>query len=385
MKKIGLITVQRAMNYGAQLQCYATQRFLNEKGYECVIIDLSRPCHKEYVESSDFVQHSIQRKPFKKNVLDLLRKIKRFIWKNLFNIEDKHSLFLQRYNYLLDDAKKKFAEFESLMPSTRCYNSISELYKDPPIFDVYLTGSDQLWNPTQPYCLEPYFLSFAPNGAFKVSYATSIGIEDVSDNVKKDFTKWLSSYNKISVREYQAKNILEKCTSKQISVHIDPTFLISKDEWSKLSEQTLFDKYVFLFSLQYSRELLEYAKTVSDILGVKLVYIAHNEMDFPALNDSIGILNASVTEWLGYIKNAEYVITNSFHGSAFSIIFEKKFKVYISNNRGSRIVNLLANFNLESCLIRDVSKVDIHNSIDFSYVQEKINEECRRTNEYLEF
>lgn len=99
-------------------------------------------------------------------------------------------------------SESKFQDFNSQIRLSKPYRGIDELYRNPPEYDVYITGSDQVWNPTQNYCLEPYFLTFVKNkNARKISYASSIGIDQLLPKEKKDFKRWLSSYNSISVRE----------------------------------------------------------------------------------------------------------------------------------------------------------------------------------------
>lgn len=109
-----------------------------------------------------------------------------------------------------DDALTKFEVFNSVIRMSKPYKSVDAIYADPPVYDVYITGSDQLWNPTQRFCLEPFFLTFVPNNAVKISYASSIGISSLTNIEKNDFKKWLSSYNAISVREKQAQKMLNE-------------------------------------------------------------------------------------------------------------------------------------------------------------------------------
>lgn len=135
--------------------------------------------------------------------------------------------------YYSIDSKCKFDEFNKGLNLSRPYWGIDELYATPPCYDIYMTGSDQVWNPTQPYCLEPYFLTFVPKGKKKISYASSIGVTELLENEKQDFRRWLSSYDAISVREHQAKELLASFIEKPVVQVADPTFLLDSGFWKK--------------------------------------------------------------------------------------------------------------------------------------------------------
>lgn len=346
--KIGIITIHKSPNYGACLQAYALWKYLEQKGNDCEIIDLYRPYQEEYVPSKRF-QRMRQHTSF-------VSRCKQAIKKMLGLNKGKAGKLFS------DNAKLKFDKFNSQIKYSRAYKGIDEFYANPPIYDLYVSGSDQLWNPTQPYCLEPYFLTFVPNGGRKISYATSIGITDLTDEEKHKFKDWLSSYDAISVRELQAEKLLESfITDHVISQVPDPTFLLDVEEWKKLAvSPDINEKYILLFTLQWSPVLVEYCKRLSAESGLLLVVLTQIQ---PQNNGGgyIPVTDAGPKEFIGYIANAEMVITDSFHCTVFSIIMGvKNFYTYISpsNGRGSRITDLFDSFGLQNHLLNSDLKDD---------------------------
>lgn len=339
--KIGIITIHKSPNYGACLQAYALWKYLEQKGNDCEIIDLYRPYQEEYVPSKRF-QRMRQHTSF-------VSRCKQAIKKMLGLNKGKAGKLFS------DNAKLKFDKFNSQIKYSKAYKGIDELYANPPIYDLYVSGSDQLWNPTQPYCLEPYFLTFVPNGGRKISYATSIGITDLTDEEKHKFKDWLSSYDAISVRELQAEKLLESfITDHVISQVPDPTFLLDVEEWKKLAvSPDINEKYILLFTLQWSPVLVDYCKRLSAESGLLLVVLTQIQ---PQNNGGgyIPVTDAGPKEFIGYIANAEMVITDSFHCTVFSIITgANNFYTYIapSNIRGSRITDLLDIFEIKGHLL----------------------------------
>ena len=336
MKKIGIITIHNSPNYGACLQSYALWKYIIDQGYECEIIDLYRPYQEEYIPSRKFLT-SAQRVTFK-------QRIKKFIKKLLFP-EKKKLLFSST-------AKPKFDEFNKQITLSRTYRGPDELYADPPLYDLYISGSDQLWNPEQPYCLEPYFLTFVPSGRKKISYSTSIGLDDISEEDKRDFKKWLASYSDISVREKTAKRLLESFLDKEVIQVADPTFLLDLEIWNSLAIKPIDQKpYLLLFSLYYQADLVEYCLKLCEEAGLSLVVLTQI---LPESNRYKVVKDAGPREFIGYIAQAEMFITDSFHGTVFSLIMgAKNFYTYIrlGNKRGSRIIDLLETYQLSNHLL----------------------------------
>ncbi len=342
-KKVGILTIHDAPNYGACIQAFALYKYIELKGFDCELIDLRRPEHNDYIPTKKFELYCTKRASYKHRlklaVMQLLNRSP-----------------IQRYYVYSPAAKEKFDKFNEQIKMSKPYRGIEELYGNPPEYDLYVTGSDQVWNPSQPYCLEPYFLTFVRNGKPKISYAASIGIDKLTKKEKADFNNWLSSYIAISVREQQAKSILESFTEYEIEQVMDPTFLLPLSFWTSLAIAPKVSKpYILLYSIKYNPILLRFCIRLSKESGLQLIYL---EQIQPEVTNAeyMPETDAGPEEFLGYIENAEMVITNSFHGTVFSIIFAiKNFYSYIApnNNRGSRIVDLLSMCQLSNHILSE--------------------------------
>lgn len=378
MKKIGIITIHNSPNYGACLQAYALYKYIEQQGDEVEIIDLHRPyAYADYIPSKKY----ICARPVKRGRLSKMKGT----LKALFGVNTKvKSLYSPT-------AIKKFNAFNSVIKLSQAYRGIDELYANPPVYDLYISGSDQLWNPTQAYCLEPYFLTFVPkNVGKKISYATSIGITELRENEKLDFKRWLSSYDDIAVREVQAQKLLQDLLpEKEVKQVADPTFLLNPDEWKAIAVKPQQGKYILMFTLQHRPEILEYCLQLSKQSGLPLIALGQVQPD--VLDGSYtAVKDAGPKEFLGYIGDAEMVITDSFHCTVFSLIMgAKNFYTYIApnNHRGSRIIDLLGTYGLKDHLLATTldepyneltSKV-----LDYEGICETMAKERERSRDFL--
>ena len=364
MKKVGIITIHNSPNYGACLQSYALYRYIQQQGNDVEIIDLHRPfAYEDYIPSKKYVScRSVKR--------SLLSKIKGNV-KRFIGIKTKSpSLYSP-------SAINKFDEFNSVIKLSKPYRGIDELYANPPLYDLYISGSDQLWNPTQAYCLEPYFLTFVPKGqGKKISYETSVGITDLRDNEKKDFAKWLNLYDDISVREYQAQSLLQGLLAdKKVNQVADPTFLLDPKEWKNMAVKPKQSMYILMFTLQHRPEILEYCLLLSKQSGLPLIELGQVQPE--VLDGSYtAVKDAGPKEFLGYIENAELVITDSFHCTVFSLIMgANNFYTYIAptNQRGSRIIDLLNTYQTIEHLLSPDLNVSFDTLMGSQIPHQKVN------------
>lgn len=385
MKTIGIITIHNSLNYGASLQSYALLHFLLEKGFDCQIIDLYRPEHKGFENSiihKPYFKHSCT---FKKKFINILKSIVSFtfpIWHRDIRIG-------------YEEAKKKFVEFNRRLICSKSYYSVDSLYKDIPVFDVYITGSDQVWNPQQPFCIEPYFLTFAPLTSKRISYASSIGITSLPAAIKKDFQRWLSMYDAISVREKQGKKLLENITSSKIEQMPDPTFLVAKEHWMELAILPCeIEPYIVVFSLRMNDDLFNYADLMARKNRCKLIILGHFQRKYSKNITCDIIRNVGPREFLGYISKAACVLTDSFHGTVFSILLESRnFFSYIPSqyssamDRSSRIVDLLDSFELQNHLIYNLTELDVvsayNNIIETNAIRKLVLQESQKGQKFL--
>ena len=329
MKKIGIVTIHKSSNFGGSLQAYALYKFLEMQGNSVEIIDLLRPVHDRFIYDKNYKPYRNQSFSFKNRLRETVKRI--------LGRKD-------RKGYSSEISKQLFNDFFKDIKYSREYRKISELYKDAPIYDTYITGSDQMWSPMHPFCIEPYFLTFAPKGKRKISFATSIGVTELTEKEKADYKKWLSEYDAISVREKQGKQLLESfIKAKEIEVVADPTFLLDIEQWKELAvAPKLKEKYILLFVLTQSRPMIDFAIRMSKESGKKLVIIKQPLLE--SCDDYILDNNIGPREFLGYFDNADLVLTDSFHGSVFAMLMgAKNFCSYIqpTSKVGSRITDLL--------------------------------------------
>ena len=334
--KIGIITIHNSPSYGGSLQSYALYKYLYDLGHDVEIINLYRPTHEGYKAS---LHHQYNR-------TNVIEKTKNTV-KALLGIKSrKHTN--RFYN-------KNFEEFNSLVKLSRSFDGVDALYTNPPVYDVYITGSDQVWNPIQPYLIEPYFLTFVKdNNAIKVSYAASTGISRLLPNEEKMFKLWIEQYDSVSVREEELKTYLGTFVNKEITRVADPSFLLDRRIWNDNSaNEAPTTPYILLFELTHNNELVAFCKRIAQQAGIPLIVLGQNEPECPD-KSYILVNNAGPRQFINYIGNAEMVITDSFHSTVFSVIMEaKNFYAYIApgNVKGSRITDLLQIFQIEDHLL----------------------------------
>lgn len=331
--KIGIITIHKSeVNYGASLQAFALWRFISDQGYDCEIIDLLRPCHSDYKVSSSFGEKDKSRK--KKVVAWIKGIIKRT------NIPD-----------WIIDRRQKFCDFNKMAKYSRRFRSVEELFKASLDYDVYISGSDQVWNPKMPFINEPYFLTFAPQGKKRISYASSFGVDSIPQEIKPQYTNWLSKYDYLSTRENSGACIVEGLTGEKPQVVLDPVFLLKGSEWENYMQKVPGiepKNYVFVYMLKYDEKIISHALALAEKRRSPL-YMVLSEEKIVENTKVKQIFSIGPSEWLWMVANAGLFVTSSFHGTAFSIIFNTPFVVLLQNgiSTNSRITDLLLGLNLK--------------------------------------
>ena len=287
--KVGLITLSCAYNYGAVLQAYATERFLNQHGYDAVLIDYVTERYQ--IDTKDYVYKTTVR--WKKNALT------RFVWK---------------YTWHKNDVKCRdfFRNFvEEHIPKTKVYYSNEELKED-----------------------------FVPDDRKKIAYSSSFGEVHMSTEVKQKVRKLLERYDAIAVRENSGKNLVEDM-GLSAKVVLDPTMLCDRTVWDELAASRLLKQdYVLLFQINPNKELLHFAEEFARSQKMNLVILSAN----PAHKKFLGrkaIYLPKVEEWLSYFKYASYVLTDSFHACVFSVQFERQFAPVVDQRNTKRISSVL--------------------------------------------
>lgn len=323
--KISLITFSRAKNYGGILQAYALYQYMESLGHDVQFIDYIMARSNVYAPAKFIECATSKSKLWGSNPL------MKFIWKQLYFPKIKS-------DYL------KFSKFiERDCKFTERYFSEEELEQNSPESDIFVVGSDQVWNseysPNQNLEL-PFYLPFT-NGK-KISYASSFGKNTVPESHKSELTRLLQDFSSISVREESGKKILSELGLDATTV-LDPTLLFKEDFWSQKCRSIEKDApYLLLYQVRYSGEIYTVAKQLAKRLGYKVIVVTMNRLDKQYSSNEV-IMTPDVELWLSYIKNADLVYTDSFHATVFSILFHKQCVVNSASRKGmaSRISNLL--------------------------------------------
>lgn len=339
MKKVGVITICRCNNYGAELQAFALQRKLSLMGYDAEIIDYLFYKHPRHIKEPVSLP-SYRGYPLKKRLIEIV-----YPWiEKIKSVKNNDAIVKRKANF--ETFHNKNTHF------SKEYCRYSQFYKNPPSYDAYCVGSDQVWNPLSYTSLNPYFLTFAPNDAVKFSYASSFGVSGIPSVAVEYFKNGLNNLNNISVREKTGALIVKNLTGRDAMVVADPTLLLTASEWCTVLNENAVpkEKYILLYVLKDAPYITETALKLSKEKNLKLVRICkgaykQDSEDCPIVN----ILDAGPAEFLGLFKNAEMVLTNSFHGTVFSILFNKDFYTIINRftNNNSRQIDLLSQLGIE--------------------------------------
>lgn len=373
--KIGIITFVKVNNYGAELQAFALQKKLCLLGYNAEIIDYlfyKNPKHKREKISKPFYPYPIKYK-IKEWLLPIYEYLKIIPYRNEY--KKRLSGFYSFHN------KNTFF-------SKICYHSYSELYNNTPKYDVYCVGSDQVWNPRCYTNLNPYFLTFAPKDAKKISYASSFGVEDLPANTKEQYSALLKNLDYISVREENAVKLVKDVSGKDAVYVADPTLLLTKDEWKPIAkyDKVPNEKYILLYVLKDSEYIKRTAIELSKNTGLKVVRICKGAFKQDKESDNIlNITDATPDDFLGLIDKAEIVLTNSFHGTVFSILFEKDFYTIIKRGveNNSRQLSLLKTLNINRIKYEDESFLESSSIIDWIKVSKNLEKFRQKSIDYL--
>lgn len=366
MKKIGLISIHSAHNYGSVLQAYALQTALQKFSQDVEIINY-RPNYFN-------CQYNLFSIRVYKRYKGIFNKILHFGWRTIF--------FVSRY--------KKYIKFERFindrMVLTKKYSKFDQLLFLKDEYDCVFCGSDQIWNTdiTEGFD-KSYYLGFASGNTIKASYAASVAREKIDPKYENDYVNYLNKLDFISIREKESVEELKKYVHKDINVNIDPTLLLEKEDWlgiAKLSKINIKYDYIFVYILQENPEFVKIVNDISEKLNLKVVSISKKKR----FNNEVIIPEAGPEDFLHLCSNSSFVITNSFHGTVFSLIFEKKNCVIPHLNTGSRMVDLMKVVGLKDRIISEASSLDldtINKDINYDNVKEIIRGERQKSYDYL--
>lgn len=332
MKKIAILTFQNANNYGALLQCYALHKALISIGIKNDVLN-----YKSTYMSSPYGIAALKRKGLIRFFLGIAYSIVRMPRKRKFNELRTHIRMTPKLN-----AKDLI--------------SIEEKY------DGFIVGSDQVWNDYITNVDPSYFLNFVKSQEKKLSYAASFGFESIPKNLEMKYKDLLSDFSTYNMREASGAKIIEALLNKPANTVLDPTMLLTREKWDTIAYAPIQKKrYILVYQVTLSSFVLNTVKKIAKQTGYEVVAIP-----FPlgGFLKAISKLYAGPREWIGLIRDAEIVVTDSFHGSIFSILFNKKFFVCITD-AGDRIINLLNTFELSERLYKPCLQLELCKEIEW--------------------
>jgi hypothetical protein len=320
MKKVAIITIHAIKNYGSALQALATQELVKKLGFDPVIIDYAypNPMHQQ--------QPSLKGRVLRACNLCLM---------HLLAVRAKFKLREERYDQFI----------RNRMKLTRHYPSHDELMEAPPVADMYISGSDQIWHPR---CIDydtSFLLDFVPSEKPKVAFASSCGVDKFSDEQLALFRRYLSSYDSIAVRESAVQKMIHDILGEEPEEVLDPTLLLGRDEWQSIeSPVDLKEPYILLYGNQEGQgsQMDVVARELQKSTGLQIIRI-HGRPYHRFSRKIKYLFNVGPSEFIWLFRNASYVLANSFHGTVFSILFDRQFLSFYpaSSDSGTRQLNLL--------------------------------------------
>lgn len=305
--RIGILTFHRALNYGAVLQCYALQQVLKEMGNDVEVIDY-RP---DYIEK----YRDLWNRYLIKNAKGVCAKLKAVL-SIVLRMSPKRR------------ATKKFDGFidRHLKVSAKVVVNVEDIPED---YDVYILGSDQIWNPVICNGYSPVFWGqFEHNNKSKlITYAVSLGLRSLPETDKERVKQYLSSFHAISVRENSLKIVLTELNSMNCSVVLDPTLLTESKLFDRIAIKPSLENYVLLITLEKDSHAMEFSLRIAQQLNCRVVRLSALSVSYweRLTHKTINRLGVSPEEYCGLFKYATCIVSISFHATAFSLMFKRNF------------------------------------------------------------
>lgn len=349
---IGIINYHLADNYGAVLQSYALQKVIQGLGYNCEIIDYRCP----YILKHYKLLHFNSVPQLASDIVYLRDHIRRKRGFAAFRVKN---LVLSEKPYTPDNIK-----------------SSNALYR------VFITGSDQVFNYTNTGFDEAYFLDFVDNSNYKCAYAASFGFSEIPDDYVSRYKNLLKGFEYISFREQSGSALYYKLTAENAQTLLDPTLVAEREIWDfDNKSKNKYEPYILAYFLERSSKAFAFVNKLKQLAGLRVIYIGSLIKRHRANLDAEFMGALSPDQFVNLFKNATYVVTNSFHGTAFSVVFEKQFWVNPLENgktTNDRFVSLLNQIGLMNQIIPDdYNEEYMKEKIDYSKVNARLDR-CRQ-------
>lgn len=353
--KIGIITFHRAHNYGAVLQCYALCHELKKLGHLVEVVDY----YPKYLRNQYNLLPSI--------------KIGVVLWIK----------YLMKLLPILNVKIKRIRLFNSFINSLPL--SVHQYNEDDceiQGYDVLVFGSDQIWNPLLSQGVDAIFSGFFRHGKTKfVSYAASTNPKICTDEYKMYFEQILQSFDHVSVREANLANYLNNLKPHSAITVLDPVLLLSKDDWSAITINPVEKKYLLIYTVPQSPLVRKHAEFIAKLKGLQIIELTSAAKNIRG-DDYRQIVGPR--QFLGYFLNASYVVTTSFHGTAFSIKFEKQFSsIRLGTSADDRACNLLELMGLKNHAISNENLYKVPDLINYRDVTVKLNHYREKSLSYI--
>ena len=359
MKKMAVITLHDVKNYGSILQTYATQCYFEKMGYEVTIIDYRRPWETTWGYWTYLNERNLT--GFARNIMYFPSKVIQYF----------------RFNEFLHKRIKL---------SKASYKSAEELKNNPVIADVYCTGSDQVWNSGwNEGVIAEYFLNFVDKNlnTKKISFSASFGNSDLRDSEIAEITQYLKEYDLITVREKKSAEFLVNSLNLQAYEILDPTLQMNGDFWKELCDpdRILDQKYVLLIQLNRNHDFDRIAEKFANKQHLKLVRLCLRVDQIFLYGKKIMV--PKVENYIALIRDAEYVLTDSFHAISFSVNLNKQFYCYLPEKYAERLNSILEMLDLENRVIGEDWTMEAE-SIDYTRINKIIDNKRNEAKEIME-
>lgn len=381
MKPIGLVTCYFHHNYGSMLQAYATEMIMQEMGLPYQTIACKSPI--DYMEANK-IGYVVKKL--------LIGDWKMKLGKMKVEREKKRNPVFAANWTTRDMAFNKFAN-ESFHLSPYCKNR-DELKAMAQGYSAFIVGSDQLWR-TDSVEHGYYTLEWVPDPIRKIAYSTSIGVKEVPWFQVKKNQRFMNRFDYIALREQSACDLVYKLTGRKVEVVLDPTLLFNGERWMDIQqfEPLIAGKYIFCYLLGNNPWQRERIKRVKAETGLKIVALQHLDEYIPSDEGFAdeAPYNVGPREFLNYIRNAEYVFTDSFHCSVFSILYKKPFFTFsrfsetAKQSTNTRIDNLMSLTGLQQRRVNTKTSVDaiLNTQSDYAEVDKRLQLQRKSSMGYL--
>lgn len=370
--RVSLITLHRVLNYGSVLQTFATSELIKRYGAETVeVVDYVRkkdPCAKK-LENYGVFRLECE----KRSVKGLSSKCREILY-NLILKKSTVAFYHHCDSFLC----------QNVCLSERQYHSADELMLDPPDADIYAVGSDQVWNNIHNEGVEfPFFLTYAPVQSEKIALCSSLGIESPDKSYLNLLVNHLSTFSAVSVREVPTANLLnsEGITCSDL---LDPTLLYEAVNWEKKEEKCIVhEPYLLVYQFGNDKSINQIADSIAKEKKLKVIHITFHKHQ-NVLKNGKCILTPSVPEFLSLIHHADFIVTNSFHGTCFSINFNKQFAIVLRNQFNVRMESVVERLGLSDRIVNiDNYRGRVKKEIEYSQVNQILTAQREKAAEWI--